>query len=76
MLLGHGTHHVVAAGIAEPDQLVGHFFARLLGKPLGVGQLIGADEPFADQNFGVIAAGDLAWLARWSMVANAQMVLK
>ena len=56
MLLGHGPHDFVAAGIAEPDQFVGHFLARFLGKPLGVGQLVGADDPFANQNFGIIAA--------------------
>ena len=64
MLLGHRPHHVFARGVAQADQGVGQFDARLLGHLLGFGQLVRADDPLADEDFGVIAllSGRHEWL--------------
>ena len=55
VLLGHRPHHVFAGGIAQPDQGVGQLHARLAGHLLGFGQLFGADNALADEDFGIIA---------------------
>ena len=55
VLLGHCPHHLFAAGIAEADQLVADPLAGFLGQPLGLGQLVGADDAFSDQDVCKIA---------------------
>ena len=64
VLLGHRPHDLFAGGVAEADQGVGQLDARFLGHLLGFGQLVGADDLLADEDFGVIAllSGGHEWL--------------
>ena len=55
VLLGHRPHHFFARGIAQPDQGVGQLHARLGGHLLGFGELLGADDALADEDFRIVA---------------------
>ncbi len=52
MLFRNRPHHVVAGGVAQPDQRVTHAGGRLAGHRLGLVQLIRADHALTQENVG------------------------
>src|SRR5262245_54161251 len=65
MLLGHGPHHVVAAGVSQADQLFNDAFARILRDLLGISELLLADDALANQDFSEVWNGaKIKWSVR------------
>ena len=55
VLLGHRPHHVLARGVARFNERLGQLDGLLAGHLLGFGQLLGANDPSADENLCEIA---------------------